>query len=79
MALGLIKTLYIFSWSLNFGFEIGTIDKTIEVWHKAKKERELNSAERFYIYKETQTKYQLNDKFTAQLNTRFTTFKTTTR
>jgi hypothetical protein len=31
MALGLIKTLYIFSLSLNFGFEIGTVNESMEV------------------------------------------------
>lgn len=31
VALGLIKTLYIFSRSLNFGFDIGKIDNTMEV------------------------------------------------
>jgi hypothetical protein len=53
----------------------------MDVLHTAKKEIKLNTAEGFYIYKETKKKktYQLNDKCTAQQNTTVMTFKTTTR
>jgi hypothetical protein len=48
--------------------EYRTIDQTIRILHIGKKERILDTYERFHIYEISKPNVQLNDKFTETLN-----------
>jgi hypothetical protein len=53
------------------GHAFGPIDNIMDIIHVANNGRLLDTLEKFYIYRETQLRTQINDKLTVQANSIF--------
>ena len=58
---------------LENGHSIGPIDSIMEILHPTNKGREMDTLEKFYIYKITCDNIQINDKNTSKTNVIFDT------
>jgi hypothetical protein len=58
---------------LEYNHSIDLIDSNIEVFHPTNKGKQMDSLEKFNIYKVTYENVQINDKNTSKLNAIFDT------